>query len=304
MRTTILMLSVLVLTGICTQADAVDCFGPLKTDLGVKGLSRALDDGGYIALSTMNINLDGASKAYQRQNKDGGALIHLCNAGRVYLPSGESYNPAMKTHCTGRFMDDLARIEAAGWNDPSVGAIHWFGIVGEGKTVVAGKVVSDVKPLTNSSGFYVSPTSLFDLSIANRGDQKRYVDSIVVRSAVVPKSILLYAPLGSFGVAIDNTKRIAVPFIVGDVGPSVGEGSIALARAVAGLSQKLDITYSERLSGSQSKPRVLWVFFGPKYGIGKYDGTQPLQSNEAAQAAYDRWGGEQRLEACLVRVPH
>lgn len=282
---------------------AVDCLGDIKTGLGVQGMSRALDDGGLIAFAKMNINVDGSGKGYHRLNKGGGALIHLCNAGRVYLPSGESYNPAVSQYCTGRFMDDLTRIESAGWNDPSVGAIHWYGIVGEGRAEINHHAVIDVKPIKSASGFFVSPTTLFDPSITDRGDQKRYVDPLIVQAAVAPKSIASFAPMGSYGVAIDRKKGIAVPFIVGDVGPRIGEGSVALARAVAGLPKKTDIAYSERYAGAQDQPNVLWVFFGRRHGVGSYDSSDPEKSNAAAESAYKQWGGKSRLDACLVRAP-
>lgn len=78
----------------------------------------------------MNINIDGDAKAYHPNNARGGALIHLCNAGRVVLPDGTSYHGSeSNATCTGKFMTDVARIGQAGCIDRSVGAVEWYGIL-------------------------------------------------------------------------------------------------------------------------------------------------------------------------------
>jgi hypothetical protein len=45
-----------------------------------------------------------------------------------------------------------------------VGAISWYGIVGEDVATIHGKKIQEVKPILqkDGSGFYVSPTSLQD----------------------------------------------------------------------------------------------------------------------------------------------
>lgn len=55
-------------------------------------------------------------------------------------------------------MDDLARIEAAGWADPTVGAVEWYGILAEGSVSIGGQTIKGVKPVLqrDGSGFYVA----------------------------------------------------------------------------------------------------------------------------------------------------
>ena len=57
-------------------------------------ISRAkswrLRDRGLAAFAKMNINIDGYARAYHPKNFDGGAVMHLCNAGEVFLPDGTS----------------------------------------------------------------------------------------------------------------------------------------------------------------------------------------------------------------------
>jgi hypothetical protein len=198
----------------------------------------ALDGGGFAMFSKMNVNIDGYAKAYHPDNAAAGALLHLCVAGKVYLPDGTSYEGSESNQtCTGKFMTDFAKIRAAGWQDPSVGAINWYGIVGQGSATIHGRTITAVKPVEqkDGSGFYVSPTSLFDHSVRDEGDQDRYVNPLRIPAAVVPRVLQSKGiVMGTFGVAIDKKKNIAVPFVVDDSGPAVGEGSVALARMVAG----------------------------------------------------------------------
>ena len=199
---------------------AADCQGMLLTGVGGVTKSWRLRDGGLAAFAKMNINIDGYAKAYHPKNFDGGAVIHLCNAGEVFLPDGTSYQGSeSNATCTGRFMTDFARIGAANWNDPRTGAINWFGILGTGTATIHGRTVRDVKPVLqkDGSGFYVSPTALADNRITDPADQSRYVNPLSVPAAVAPRrAVANGAALGTFGVAIDRTQNHAVPFAVGD----------------------------------------------------------------------------------------
>lgn len=64
---------------------------------------------------------------------------------------------------------------------------------------------------------------------------------------------------GSFGVAYHRRKRIAVPFVVGDGGPRIGESSVALARQVSGLSVTDEVTKQNRYAGQVDARDVLWI---------------------------------------------
>lgn len=264
-----------------------------------------LSEGGYAGFARMNVNIDGYGKAYHPRNAEAGALIHLCNAGRVYLPDGTVYEGSeSNATCTGRFMADVARIGEAGWTDPEVGAVQWYGVLGEGSAKVQGRTVSAVKPVqqADGSGFYVSPTSLFDRSVADTRDQSRYVNPLRVPSAVVPRALVTRGiAFGTFGVAFSTATRIAVPFVVGDGGPRVGEGSVALARLAAGLPLTDSVTRQNRFAGQVDKKDVLWVFFGG--APAGFDSRNEARTIEAARAAFQAWGGEERLAKCMESVP-
>jgi hypothetical protein len=237
---------------------------------GIRGLStsKTLSDGTLVGRAKVNINIDGFGKAYHPQNAPAGALIHLCNAGQVILPDGSSYHGSVdKQTCVGRFMRDFQRIGAAGWDNASVGAIRWYGILGQGTAIVAGRQVKGVKPVlqADGSGFFVSPTTLADETISNSATQSRYVNPLRIPAAVIPNQPALAQMgivMGSFGVAVNPANNKAVPFVVGDFGPRVGEATPALARSLAGLPITDAVTRSNRYAGQVETSRVVWVFFG------------------------------------------
>ena len=266
----------------------------------------AIDGGGVATRAKMNVNIDGSGRAYAKTNAEAGALIHLCNAGEVFLPDGSSYQGSKdNATCSGRFMDDFKRIGDAGWKDATVGAIRWFGILGRDSARVGGRTIVGVTPveLADSPGFYVSPTSLFDPAFADN-DQRRYTDPLVVPGGVIRNTEALKAlgvKLGTFGVAIDSRRSDAqpVPFIVNDYGPRIGEGTAALARLVAGKPIKPDITRAERFVGVVDTDSIVWVFFGG-------NAMAPPFSAERVQAeaktAFDAWGGAERLKKCVTET--
>lgn len=82
-------------------------------------------------------------------------------------------------------MTDYKRIDDGNWQDPLVGVINWYGILGEGDATIHGRTIKQVRPVLqkDNSGFYVSPTSLFDGAVRDITDQSRYVNPLRVPSA-------------------------------------------------------------------------------------------------------------------------
>lgn len=275
------------------------CAGTLVSRGGQRLLQLA--DGTVVARARMTVNVDGSGRAYHRDGASGGAIIHLCNAGEVNLPSGERYHGSESNAvCTGRFMDDVARIGAAGWDDPGVGAVRWYGILGEGEATVAGRRVKRVQPVEvdDGSGFYISPTFLEDQRFPP-DDQRRYVDALSVPHAVIRGNSGVKD--GSFGVAWrvrgcpSGRSCEPTPFLVADRGPRVGEGSVWLTRAVNGLDPDVPITQGNRFAGNVGGSDVLWVFFNGDEAVPPYDAARV---KAAAAAAFSAWGGPDRLETC------
>jgi hypothetical protein len=274
---------------------------------GIKGstATRVLTDGTLVATGKVNINIDGYARAYHPENAKVGALIHLCNAGQVHLPNGARYHGSVDNPtCTGRFMADVARIRAAGWTNPQVGIVRWYGILGRGQAKIGGRTVTGVVPVSQSdgSGFYVSPTSLVDAAISDLADQARYINPLRIPAAVIPNQPELRTRgivMGSFGVAYDRAAMRAAPFVVGDYGPAIGEATPALARSLAGQPITDSVTRANRFVGQVDKARIIWVFFGSTGGKVAYDYKNEQSLISEAQKAFQTWGGNQRLEACV-----
>jgi hypothetical protein len=287
-------------------AEAASCDGAPLPGVGGKNVKAwKLADGGIAAFSGMNINIDGYGKAYHPRNREAGAVLHLCVGARIWLPDGSSYEGSdPPANCTGKFMTDMAKIAAAGWMDPSVGAVEWYGVAAEGSVKIAGRTIRGVKPLLqkDGSGFYVSPTSLVDKNVPDIADQRRYPNPLRVPSAVLPRSVAQQGvSIGSFGVAMHAKTQQAVPFVVGDGGPKIGEGSPALARQVSGMPLSDEMNLKNRYAGQVDKPEVLWIFFGGE--ARPYDHLKERDVALNAQAAFERWGGAARLTQCLQTVP-
>jgi hypothetical protein len=257
--------------------------------------------GGVLARAKLNINIDGSGRAYNWDNAKG--LIHLCNAARVHPAGGAPYEgSADNATCTGRFMTDLARIKAAGWTNTSVGVVEWYGVAASGSATINGRLVRGIVPaeIPDSGGFLVSPTTLGDPAFPAT-DQRHYVEPLMIATAVIPSNGSL-RPFGvvpgTLGVAWRKQKGIAVPFVVSDLGPRIGEGSPALARRLAGLAPKADLTRAERFQGQVDTADVTWVFFGGPKLAPPYD---PATVDAAAKAAFEAWGGTARMQLCASR---
>lgn len=302
-----LLPTILALAISTTVAAAADCTGQ-AAPISNSQKALFLDGGGIALLAKMNINIDGFGRAYHKDNVVGGGIIHLCNGGEVFLPSGARYHGSeSNATCVGKFMSDYARIGAAGWKNPSVGAIRWYGVLGQEEVTINGNRVKGVVPTLqqDGSGFYVSPTKLFDPGIADESDQRRYINALTIPAAVIRETSALNDKgirMGTFGVAAKKNGGEPVPFVVGDAGPRIGEGSVALARLVSGLPIKETITRAERFAGQIDDASVLWIFFGGDVLPPPYDAARV---RAAAEMAFETWGGKSRLDKCRAspKVP-
>lgn len=305
MRTLILAATLVFMTVTSSFSQTNGCDG--RQISGIKGLSdgKILADGTILGLSKLNINIDGLGRAYHAKNAEAGALIHLCNAGEVFLSDGSSYHGSVNNEtCVGRFMRDFRRIQASGWSNSSVGVIRWYGILGRGTATINGRHVSGITPVlqADGSGFYVSPTSLADETITDAAVQNRYVNPLRIPAAVIPNQPVLAQNgivMGSFGVAFDPQTNREVPFVVGDFGPRVGEATPALARSLAGLPITDNVTRNNRFAGQIDASRVVWIFFGRNQGSIRHNSRDEQALNMAARSAFERWGGPQRLRSCI-----
>ena len=84
-------------------------------------------------------------------------------------------------------------------------------------------------------GFYVSMTSLFDASITDERNPRRFVDAVSVPYIVLPPQGFKYAKLGDFATVVNlRNGKVGEAIIADESAPELpmGEGSIALARTL------------------------------------------------------------------------
>ena len=259
-----------------------------------------LTDGSIATIFRMHVNADGMKHAYHRDGIVGGGVDSLCNGGKPYPAGRRPYNASENKAACAQFAADYKAIKNSGWKNPQVGAINWFGVLGTGTANIDGINVANVEPVeqADSSGFFVSPTALEDHAGFERNDQRRYIDAEVVPAAVIKQSDAMKninIRMGSFGVAIHKNYRIAVPFVVGDYGPRIGEGTFALGRLLKGLSLET-ATRKNIYSAHIEKNDVLWIFFGGEVASPPYT---PDRIKYSANQNFEAWGGMSRLNECL-----
>jgi hypothetical protein len=109
---------------------------------------------------------------------------------------------------------------------------------------------------------------------------------------VLPRNIQIPTQIGDFGFVINRTNNASAACIFADVGPkgSIGEGSIALAKAIG-------IPSDPKGEGSE-ETYVYVVFTNSSMGW-------PLDVafiNAHAKELFEKWGGLQRLQQALPKT--
>lgn len=139
-------------------------------------------------------------------------------------------------------------------------------------------------------GYYVSMTSLFDSSIANEHNPRRFVDAASIPYVVLPPKGLQHAKLGDFATVINLRDGKSSGAIVADEsGPELpmGEGSIYLAKT-------LGINSSPRTGGVQSD--IAYVIY-PNSGSSRPRTRDEITS--LSRQHFEMWGGKAALNGCL-----
>lgn len=126
-------------------------------------------------------------------------------------------------------------------------------------------------------GFYISMTALADRT-KDRTDPSRFVDASKIPYIVLPGQVMRQtgARLGDFAVVFNQRNAKFSYAIFADIGPAVGEGSVALA-------ENLGISSSARRGGTRGD--ILYLVF-PGSGNGN---TRPVEEidQEAAKLLGD-----------------
>jgi hypothetical protein len=152
-----------------------------------------------------------------------------------------------------------------------------------GRPVIQGK--DDPAP-----GYYVSMTSLYDSSIADEHNPRRFVDAASVPYVVLPPEGFKHAKLGDFATVVNlQNGKVAGGIVADESAPGLpmGEGSMALAKML----------------GIDSNPRTGGIERGVAYviypGSGNSEPRSPDEIARVSQAHFNSWGGLVRVHTCL-----
>jgi Fungal chitosanase of glycosyl hydrolase group 75 len=162
----------------------------------------------------------------------------------------------------------------------------WWALVTDkkGSPVVQG----DADP---APGFYISTTTLENQSKPET-DPSRYVDSETIPFFVLPGNQLFGAKLGDFDFVVNPTNGKSCGCIFADTGPGdeIGEGSIALAKA-------LGINANPKNGGANDG--LAYIVF-PGSGPGWPSSADEI--NKKATKLFENWGGMEKIKKGLPRL--
>lgn len=211
--------------------------------VGEQAVLRGEEGGALLFRGRLTIDADGAPCAYHPDGRSG--LDHLANAGRP-----------------GR----------------------WWGVLTDSGKPDGTPIVQG--PDDPCPGFFISPTTLSDKS-RPKNDPRRYVDSTQVPYIALPPEVRQQGgvKLGDVALVLNarNGRRVAALFADGGPKGKLGEGSIALAKA-------LGIPDSPR-SGGQKDDVIYLVFPGSPVPW-----PAPFPTIEGlVDEGFARWGGMARL---------
>lgn len=278
------------------QSNTVDC--GLKRSFTHQtrhyGPSDVFTDQSSLYFTTgMAVNTDGAPNSYHPDDPfgvKGLAINTICNGATAIVPGGGRID---YRRCKDLVIAFRAA-RAAGWKDPSKPRMDFYGVASTGYVPCISKAEA-------YSGYFVSTTSVVANPNAEICDQSRYLNSLEIPFAIYPNARnFTQRGVGTKdAVVYFNPANGAIDFgMIGDRGPTngLGEGSVAFAKTLRKSSTN---PVSRRDTYKFSVPKIHGLML-PDASI-KAPFT-PENVRKQAKEAFDQWGGEARLSACIKQL--
>jgi hypothetical protein len=139
-------------------------------------------------------------------------------------------------------------------------------------------------------GYFVSMTALYNPSIADERNPRRFVDAASVPYVVLPPEGFQHAKLGDLAMVVNRENgKVAGAIIADESAPELpmGEGSIALA-------EMLGIDSNPRTGGTDKG--VTYIIY-PGTGNGKPRSLFEIAT--LSEMYFEKWGGLAELHRCL-----
>jgi len=234
-----------------------------------------------------HVDADGAPDSYRVDDR---GLSYLCD-GSVGIVNGKAVNPPAPNW--NRICLDAWRAARASGD---YGRLRIFGMLTGPGNVPAVQQPGD--PLPGLA--YISTTTLA-VPDAPRGTQRRYVNSRTVPFYVLPSRFAQASGirLGAVAAVYRHRNRALAFAVYADAGPGgqLGEGSIRLHLDL-GNDPIIDRSGTPRAKRSISD-RVSVIAFPGVNAPATIDTPAWLETiRSRAEAAFRKWGGEDRLRAC------
>jgi Fungal chitosanase of glycosyl hydrolase group 75 len=144
-------------------------------------------------------------------------------------------------------------------------------------------------------GYYVVMTSMVDPKISDCRKQRKYVDANKIPYVALSQKIRPFnyaSNSGALALVVDTRTGKRGFAVFADQAPDYGfgEGSIALGK-------KLGLSGDPKSGGTDARENLI-VVFAPEMGF-----TRDVLKIEAkAKAAFMAWGGDAKLNECLIAV--
>lgn len=248
-------------------------------------------EGALFYTAPLAVNTDGAPTSYHPDDPrgNGGLAINtICNGANAILPDGTKIN---YRNCD-QLIEAYRRAKAAGWTDPASPRMDFYGIASRRYV-----------PCLNDRGYFVSRTAQpADPSVRDECEQRRYLNALELPFSKYPSHVSFTGRgVGKRDVAVVHnpvTGRTEYS-IMGDAGGkrSLGEVSVFAAKFLKDRSfdpRSRRETY--RLAIAKAHVLILAnEQVQPPYTLEKI--------RREGEAAFQRWGGQSRLLACMAEHP-
>ena len=246
--------------------------------------------GGAIVFSTQRlaVDADGAPNSYL---VDGTGLSPTCD-GVVGLVNGRSVNPPAHG-----WLQICEKAWARAQQTSDYSGVRIFGFLVDPKTKVP-VVQQSGDPLPGKA--YVSTTSL-PVSGSPDTAQRHWVDAVKIPYFVLPAKFSAHygIKLGDVAVLYSKSTGKTAFAVFADTGPALGEASVATHFAL-GSNPISKIGGVDRAESDMGGKIVTAVFPGQHATPNADPAEWAQQINATAAAAFNQWGGPERLKSCLL----
>jgi hypothetical protein len=261
----------------------------------------------------LDVNTDGAARSYHPDDPRGRTLA-LNNMGnaitRIFDAEGHDITCSPRRGaCFGTFMETFDAARDAGYDPRGHPRFETTGIIPWRLDPALGREVPCTIASGPFAGYFVSQTALLADASADVCDQARYLDALAINAIVLPRGAAwrsqgTMTDGGDLAALLDAETGLLAFALVGDRGPAdaIGEGSVALAAALGGVTVADDATFAE--IKALKRPRVATLIF-PTRDVPRLTGRRFTQADidRLGTEALAAFGGRERLEACALAGP-